>query len=91
MTDTDMIDKLARAVAAHMPPAIPIEIALWSSADCAAYLRISDTNFGQRVACLPGFPQAIRLPRATGHTGHPRWNAREVVEWAERYQEKRAA
>lgn len=88
---TDDILTLARAIAAHMPPTIPVDVALWSTADCAAYLRISESSFQQRVACLPGFPQAIRLPRATGHTGHPRWKAREVIEWAEGYQERRVA
>lgn len=89
--DTDLIDKLARAIAANLPAHIPIDVALWSAADCAAYLRISESSFYQRVAPLPGFPQAIRIPRADGHKGHPRWKAREVIEWAEQYQERRAA
>lgn len=89
--ESDLIDKLARAIAANMPAAIPIDVALWSSEDCAAYLRISKSSFSQRIACLPGFPQAIRLPRADGRATHPRWKALEVIEWAEKYQERRAA
>lgn len=89
--DHELIVAIARAVAANMPPQIPIDVALWSVADCAAYLRISESSFYQRVACMPGFPQAIRIPRLDGSRGHPRWKAREVIEWAEGHQERRAA
>jgi len=82
---------LARAIAANMPPAIPIDVALWSAADCAAYLRTSESSFQSRVAYLPGFPQAIRLPRPDGRRSHPRWKACEVIAWTERYQDRRAA
>lgn len=91
MTEADTIAALARAIAANLPPQIPIDVALWNAADCAAYLRTSESSFYSRVACLPGFPQPIRLPRPDGRKGHPRWKAREVIEWAERHQERRAA
>lgn len=91
MTDPELIEKLARAVAAHIPAQIPVDIALWDSADCAAFMRISKTHFMQYVAPQPGFPHAIRIPKSDGKTGQPRWKAKEVIEWADGYQEKRAA
>ncbi|MEW6314613.1 MAG: hypothetical protein AB1513_11340 [Pseudomonadota bacterium] len=68
---SNIIDQLAAAVADRVAPAIPIQIALWDSKDCAAYLRCSVSHFMQRIAALPGFPQSIRLP-ASGAAGRPR-------------------
>lgn len=89
--EPNLIDQLARAVAAHMPAQMPVDIALWDSADCAAFMRVSINHFRQYIASLPGFPQAIRLPKADGKRGQPRWKAREVIEWTDSYQERRAA
>jgi hypothetical protein len=36
------IEQLARAIVARLPAPIPVDVALWSAADCAAYLRISE-------------------------------------------------
>ena len=34
----------------------------------------------RRIAYLPDFPKAIRLPSGKG-LGHPRWKATEVIGW----------
>ena len=89
--DHTIVERIADAVAARIQPRVPIEHALWSVLDCAAYMRISESAFRQRIACLPGFPQSIRIPRADGHIGHPRWKAIEVIHWTEAHKEKRSA
>lgn len=91
MTEPDLIDKLARAVAAHLPAQIPVDVALWDSSDCASFMRVSCGHFMQYIAPQPKFPQALRFPKLDGKTGQPRWKAKEVIEWADSHQEKRAA
>lgn len=91
MTEHDLIDRLAHAIASHLPAMMPVEITLWDSADCALFMRVSLNHFRQYIAPQPGFPHAIRIPKSDGKTGQPRWKAREVIEWADQYQEKRAA
>mgnify|MGYP003338762016 CR=1 FL=1 len=56
---------------------------LWTSDDCAAYMRCSKGHFLRRVAALPGFPRRIDI-------GRPRWYANEVREWVARQQERTA-
>jgi predicted DNA-binding transcriptional regulator AlpA len=52
----------------------------------AQYLKVTPKHVLQRYAPLPDFPQPIRLPSAKG-TGQLRWKAKEIIGWAERYQE----
>ncbi|WEF34914.1 hypothetical protein [Pseudoduganella chitinolytica] len=87
MTDTTLIERLAEAVAQHIRPAIPLSVDLWDIATIAAYLKRSPQQVRERMACLPGFPKAIRLPTTNGRT-HPLYNAAEVIKWAQGYQEK---
>ena len=91
MSEQFTIDQLAAAVANHMKSVIPLEVDLWSTVEIAAYLKKSPASVADRVVCLPGFPQAIRLPSATGGKGHPLWKAIEVIAWTEKHQERRAA
>lgn len=73
---------------ANKPNAVvPLEIALWSGDEIAAYLKRDRRTVMEKLACLPNFPKAIRLPSATGGKGQPLWKAREVIKWAESYQE----
>lgn len=89
---TDLEKKLDELITVLKRPPIPIDVALWSVAEIAAYLCVSDTQVRERYACRPDFPRAIRLP-VTGSSGrgHPRWKASEVIEWAERHQERKKA
>lgn len=86
--DTNIIDLLAAAVAKQVRPAIPLEIALWDIATIAAYLQRGESQVRERMACLPDFPKAIRLPAPSGGRGHALYKAKEVIAWASRYQDK---
>ena len=68
--------------------AVPLDIDLWSSDQIAAYLKKDRRKVMERIACLPDFPRAIRLPSTTGGKGQPLWKAKEVIAWAESYQER---
>jgi predicted DNA-binding transcriptional regulator AlpA len=89
---TDLEKKLDQLIDVLQRPSIPLDVALWSAAEVAAYLCVSVAQVRERYACRPDFPRPIRLP-VTGSSGqgHPRWKASEVIEWAENYQEKRRA
>lgn len=69
---------------------IPHDVDLWDSDICAAYFKRSQRHFTDRIATLPNFPQAIRLPAPTGKS-QPLYKAVEVIAFAEKYQEKRVA
>jgi hypothetical protein len=86
--DTNIIDILAAAVAKQVRPAIPIDIALWDIATIAAYLNRGESQVRERMACLPDFPKAIRLPTITGSRGQALYKARDVINWAFNYQDK---
>ena len=88
--NAENVSILAAAIASQMKPVIPLSIDLWGVAEIALYLKMSESNVRQRIVCLPGFPQAIRLP--TGQVKpHPRWKATEVITWVSKYQECRIA
>lgn len=86
--DTNIIDVLAAAVAAKVRPSIPVEIALWDIATIAAYLQRSENQVRERMACLPDFPKAIRLPATNAVRGHALYRAKEVIAWVTKYQDK---
>jgi hypothetical protein len=91
MSDAALIEQLAAAVAQLVRPAIPIEIDLWDIATIATYLKRDPQVVRERMACLPGFPKAIRLPTMTGGKAgrsQPLYQAKEVIAWARSYQEK---
>jgi hypothetical protein len=58
MTDQNLIDQLAKAIAKHIRPTIPLNIALWDIETVADYLKRDVTSVRQRFACLPDFPAA---------------------------------
>jgi hypothetical protein len=84
------IEELAKQIAEHVRPAVPIEHALWDVADIANYLRRSPATVRERIVCLPGFPKPFRTPtlREGEQTrGHPTWKAMEVIEWNQQYRD----
>lgn len=87
MSEVDLIERLAEAVAARVKPSIPLAIDLWDIATIAQYLKREPQVVRERMACLPSFPKAIRLPTKTGRA-QPLYNAKEVIAWAQSYQEK---
>lgn len=83
--DDALIEKLAAALAAQLPPPIPIEIDLWNVATIARLLKRNESQVRNRMVCLPDFPKAIRLPVSSG----PRlYRAAEVLAWVSKYQDK---
>ena len=58
----------------------------WSSARCAAFFDVPVRQFRERMAVVPGFPDAFR----PGATGNPRWRSDEVREWSLREHERQA-
>ncbi|APZ42647.1 hypothetical protein [Acidihalobacter ferrooxydans] len=88
MADTAKISDLLEALD-RLSPRIPVQIDLWSVREIAAYLKRSDAVVRDRIVAIPDFPPAIRLPTASGiGRGQPLWKARDVIAWAENYQER---
>ncbi|WP_165186940.1 hypothetical protein [Paraburkholderia dioscoreae] len=88
MTEIETLaQKIIEAVEARTRAAVPFDHALWSTKEIGEYLQRPAQVVRDRVVCLPGFPQAIRLPTVDG-TGraHPRWKAIEVIKWVESHQ-----
>ncbi|WP_454776458.1 hypothetical protein [Janthinobacterium tructae] len=87
MSDVDLIERLADAVAQRMTPPIPLAVDLWDIATIAAYLKREPGTVREQIACLPSFPNAIRLPTSKGRA-QPLYNAKEVIAWVQSYREK---
>jgi hypothetical protein len=87
-TETEaLFTRLVDAVTALQKPAIPLAIDMWDIATIAAVLKRDPQVVRERMACLPSFPKAIRLPTKTGRA-QPLYNALEVLEWIQSYKEK---
>jgi hypothetical protein len=90
VTDASVIDidKLAAALAEQLRRAIPLSVDLWDLETIGRYLKRDPESVRTRIACLPDFPKAIRLPSLTGHRAHPLYKAAEVIEWAEGHRDR---
>lgn len=88
MSEVELVEKLANAMAKHFRPGIPVSIDLWDVATVAQFLKRDPAVTRERITCLPDFPKAIRLPSGKGRA-HPLYKATEVIAWAGTYQEKR--
>lgn len=87
--ELQLIDKMASAFAKHAKPTIPLHIDLWDIATIAMYLKRNETVVRERLACKPDFPAAIRLPTETGRRGHALYKAKDIIQWTEKYMEKK--
>jgi hypothetical protein len=77
MTDRQLLEAIwQRLERAH----VPLDVAMWDTADIAAYMKLSYTTVRDKVLTKPGFPQAHRPG-----TGRAKaiYLAREVIAWAE--------
>jgi hypothetical protein len=79
-----LIEQLASALRLHLPPAIPLSVDQWSSAQCAAYFKCSLWTFRKDYAALEDFPRARQRRTKRGHLSQPLWPASEVIAWWER-------
>ncbi|NYE62225.1 hypothetical protein FHW58_003440 [Duganella sp. 1224] len=85
MSTDEILSKILEKLSA--PPAIPLSIDLWDIASIAAYLKRDPQVVRERMACLPSFPKAIRLPTKTGRA-QPLYKAMEVIAWTNSHQER---
>lgn len=88
MSEAELIQQMAAAVAQHLQPAIPVSVDLWDVATIARVLKPSESQVRNRLICLPDFPKAIRLPVDGGGRGKPLFRANKVLEWTWKYQER---
>ncbi|MFC5551785.1 hypothetical protein [Massilia aerilata] len=86
--ETDLINRLAAAVADRIRPQIPFDYEMWDIATIAACMKLSEAQVRERLAPQPDFPKAIRLPTTSGGRGHARYRAKEVWAWMMKYQDK---
>lgn len=87
MSEEDLLEKIVQELDKRLRPSIPIEHALWSTKEIGEYLQRPAQVVRERIVCLPGFPEAIRLPSVDGNgIGFPRWKAVEVIGWVESFQ-----
>lgn len=87
MSEIELIERLADAFAKRLAPTISLSIDLWDIATIAQYLKREPQVVRERMACLPSFPKAIRLPTKTGRA-QPLYIAKEVIQWVQGFQEK---
>lgn len=74
--------ELAVAVAAAVAGVLqqgPSPSRLWTSADVAQYVGLSERVVVERLQHQPGFPRPVR---PLGPRSHPRWLPHDVIEWA---------
>jgi hypothetical protein len=81
------LEQLAAAIARHTARRIPLAVDLWSVAEIADYLKCSERHVIEHYASRPDFPNAIRLPSASGiRRGHPRYRAQDVMAWVSKWE-----
>jgi hypothetical protein len=86
--DSQEIQQVAAAVAAHIQPPVPVQVDRWDVATIARVIKRKDTYVRNSIICLPDFPKAIRLPTESGGRGQPLYKAHEVLAWLDKYQDK---
>ncbi|WP_175920733.1 hypothetical protein [Burkholderia pyrrocinia] len=88
MSEDELIERIVEAIEKRIKPApaVPIELALWSTKEIGAYLLRPAQVVRERIAVLPGFPEPIRLPSGDGGRSFPRWKAAQVIAWVESHQ-----
>lgn len=86
--DTELINRLAAALAQQLRPAIPLEVDLWDIKTIATLLKRSEAHVREHMACLPDFPKAVRLPTGRAARSQALYWAREVLAWTAKYQDK---
>lgn len=81
----ELLSKIDELIAATKAASIPIE-AKWLDAEAVGLmLGFKQRYVAESIANRPDFPQPLRLDGS----GHPRWLASEVMEWAQRTRSKR--
>ena len=81
--ETGIIKQLADELSARISPAVPIAAAFWSKAEIGSCLGFGKTSVDSLVT-RPDFPPVYSFP-TKGNGSHPRWRAKDVLAWAEKY------
>lgn len=90
MMETGIIKQLADELSARISPVVPINAAFWSKKELCACFSVSESTLN-KIILTPGFPVSYRFPASTaGKKGYPRWAAKEILAWAEKYRGKEA-
>lgn len=85
-----VVDRLDKILEALQLAAMPLDKRLWTAAQAATYLQVSEHHLVTRYIHREEFPRPIWLPSTTPGGKSPktrRWVASEIVEWAQGYQE----
>jgi hypothetical protein len=82
------VEVLAKEIAGYISPRFPQSIELWDAKLVGDYLGVIAEYVLGRYAPRGDFPKSYRLPAKSGR-GHPRWKAEEIIDWIERYREKK--
>lgn len=81
----EILTKLDELIAATKAASLPLD-ARWLDAEgVASLLSFKPRYVLENIANRPDFPAPLRLDGS----GHPRWRASEVIEWAMAQREKR--
>jgi predicted DNA-binding transcriptional regulator AlpA len=75
------IDRLLEHLAAPSP--VPLNRAVWSARQVAAFLDCSPRHVVERLSNQPDFPPARRMPSRSGR-GSLRWKATDILDWWDR-------
>lgn len=78
MSESDLINQLADAVAHRIKPAFPLEIELWNVENVASYFHKAVPVVQRSITCKPSFPRPVKTEKGA----RPLYFAKEVVEWA---------
>lgn len=78
MSETDLIDRLADALANRIKPGFPLDIELWNIERVANYFDKAVPVTQRSITCKPSFPKPVKTEKGA----RPLYFAKEVVEWA---------
>lgn len=75
-----LIAKIEELIAVTRAASIPVRERWLDAEGIAAMLSFKPRYVLENLSCRPDFPKPLRLDG----TGHPRWKASEVLDWAAR-------
>lgn len=86
-----LITKLDQLVSAtlnnKLAPKVGFDKVLWDTSQIAEYISVSYKYASEYVVTHHTFPLAIRIHNKSGKSGHPRWYAKEVIDWVAKWRE----
>lgn len=83
-TDELLLEKIDILIAATRAASVPFDSRWLDVEGVAALLGYGPRHVMERIACRPDFPSPLRV----NGTGHPRWKATEVLQWAEQQRKR---